>query len=141
MQKLSGLIEEFGMKPISIGKDRVEMEMPICEKLQQPFGYLHGGATIALLETAASFAAELNADLSRERPFGIEVHVRHVKSGKQGTLRGVAELDRIEGDKQFWQVTAYDDVGDTVSFGSIVTKIVSLERLAEKRLAEKERTS
>ena len=64
--------------------------------------------------------------------------VRHRKSGKEGMLRGVAELDRVETSghtgsvKQFWNVAAYDDVGDVVSDGVIVTKVVSLERLAQK---------
>ena len=121
--------------------DRVEILMPISDKVRQPFGFVHGGATIALLETAASRAAELRADLERERPFGIEAHIRHWKSGRSGFVRGVAEFDHEEGDKQFWNVVAYDDDGDVMSNGAFVTKIVSLERLAEKerkRAAKKE---
>lgn len=106
--------------------------MPIAPAILQPFGFVHGGATIALLESVASVGAEESVDLERERPFGIEVQVRHRKSGVSGMLRGVAVLDRTEGRKQFWAVAAYDDEGDVVSDGEIVTKIVSLERLAEK---------
>ena len=119
-------------------KTRVEAEMPITPDLHQPFGFLHGGATIALLESAASRGAEENADFETERPFGVDVHVRHRKSGKAGLLRGVAELDRQETSersgavKQFWNVVAYDDEGDVVSEGVIVTKIVSLAYLASK---------
>lgn len=125
-------------------KTRVEAEMPITPDLHQPFGFLHGGATIALLESAASRGAEENADFETERPFGVDVHVRHRKSGKAGLLRGVAELDRQETSersgavKQFWNVVAYDDEGDVVSEGVIVTKIVSLAYLASK---ERERAA
>lgn len=125
-------------------KTRVEAEMPITPDLHQPFGFLHGGATIALLESAASKGAEENADFETERPFGVDVHVRHRKSGKAGLLRGVAQLDRQETSersgavKQFWNVVAYDDEGDVVSEGVIVTKIVSLAYLASK---ERERTA
>lgn len=132
MQKKQGMSEYLGIKTVHASKQRVEMTMPISEKVQQPFGYVHGGATIALLETAASLAAELNADLDVERPFGIDVQVRHRKSGKRGMVRGVAELDRVEGTKQFWTVVAYDDEGDVMSEGTILTKIVTLERLAAK---------
>ena len=110
----------------------------------QPHGYLHGGATIALLETVASIGTEQNTDFDKERPFGIDVQVRHRKSGKGGTLRGVADLDREEVSertgavKQYWNVTAYDDAGDVVSDGVIMTKIVSLDRLAQK---ERERAT
>lgn len=70
--------------------------MPIVPEVFQPHGYLHGGATIALLETVASIGTEQNTDFDKERPFGIDVQVRHRKSGKEGTLRGVADLDREE---------------------------------------------
>lgn len=123
---------EMGFRLLVDTPDFVEVLMPISEKVQQPFGFVHGGVTIALLETAASRAAELRADLERERPFGIEANIRHWKSGRSGSVRGVAEFDHEEGDTQFWNVTAYDDEGDVMSSGTFKTKIVSLERLAEK---------
>lgn len=132
MQYKKGFIEELNIETVSASKQRVEMVMPIGEKVQQPFGFLHGGATIALLETAASLGAELNANLEVELPFGIDVHVRHRKSGKEGLARGIAVLDKVENSKQYWQVTAYDDAGDVLSDGTIITKIVSFERLAQK---------
>ncbi|NHM16796.1 hotdog fold thioesterase [Eggerthellaceae bacterium zg-887] len=118
-------------------KDRVEATMPVTPELHQPFGFLHGGATISLLESVGSRGAELWCDLDVERPFGVDVHVRHRKSVASGTVRGVATLDREEpsktsGRKQFWNIAAYDELGDVVSEGVIVAKIVPLSRLAEK---------
>ena len=126
----------------SVSASRVEVSMPITPDLYQPFGFLHGGATISLLETAASMGAEQLADLDKQLPFGVEVRVRHLKSGKSGLLRGVAELDHEEpshtnGMKQFWNVAAYDDVGDVVSKGVIVTKIVDLDYLEQKEAARR----
>ena len=106
--------------------------MPITDAVLQPFGFVHGGATLALLETVASRAAELRADLETERPFGTRVDVRHRKSGRAGSVRGVAELERVEGVKQIWRVNAYDDEGDVMSTGTFETKIVTLAYLAEK---------
>lgn len=118
--------------------DFVEAIMPITHALYQPYGFLHGGATLALLETVASVGAENRTNFEYERPFGVDVHVRHVKSGKSGLLHGCARLNRIEGTKQFWDVVATDSQGDVVSEGVVITKIVSLERLAQK---EQERAS
>lgn len=132
IDRIVGLNKTFGVEFIESTKERVVATMPIVPEVFQPFGLLHGGATIALLESVASAGAENNTDFDKERPFGIDVHVRHWKSGKSGQLKGVAELDRVEKNKQFWNVTAYDDEGDVVSDGVIITKIVSLERLAEK---------
>lgn len=118
--------------------ERVEAVMPITDTLRQPFGVLHGGVTIALLEAVASQGAALIADFEVEVPFGIEANIRHRKSGKEGSVRAVATLNRIEGSKQIWDVTAYDDEGDVISDGTFTTKIVSYERLAqiERRRAE-----
>lgn len=132
------LTDVLHIETVSASEGRVEATMPITPDVFQPFGFLHGGATISLLETVASVGAEMLADLDRERPFGIDVQVRHRKSGKAGMLRGIAELDRTEGSKRFWNVTALDDEGDVVSDGVIVTKTVTLERLAQK---ERERAA
>lgn len=137
------LVDTLHMTVLTKTPERVEATIPITPELFQPHGFLHGGITIALLESVASFGAECHTDFDKELPFGIEVQVRHRKSGQKGTLLGVAELGHEEpsksgGRKQFWNVAAYDDEGDVISDGRVITKVVSLERLAEK---ERERSA
>ena len=120
---VDGLISLLGIRFTEATPERCEAVMPITDAVLQPFGFVHGGATLALLETVASRAAELRADLETERPFGTRVDVRH---------RGVAELERVEGVKQIWRVNAYDDEGDVMSTGTFETKIVTLAYLAER---------
>ena len=126
----------------SVTPERVEMSMPISPEIFQPHGFVHGGATIALLESCASYGAEARTDFDRELPFGLETTIRHKKPGKSGTLHGVAELDHEDpsygGRKQFWHVVATDDAGDVVSEGQFITKIVTLEHFAEKQRQRKE---
>ena len=129
---VDGLISLLGIRFTEATPERCEAVMPITDAVLQPFGFVHGGATLALLETVASRAAELRADLETERPFGTRVDVRHRKSGRAGSVRGVAELERVEGVKQIWRVNAYDDEGDVMSTGTFETKIVTLAYLAEK---------
>ena len=112
--------------------DKTIAALDITEDLYQPFGFLHGGVTLALIEAAASRAVDLRCDFSKERPFGIHIEVDHKKPGKQGALRAVATFDHQEKNKQFWSIVVLDDEDDIVSDGVFVTKIVSLDRLAEK---------
>ena len=128
----SYLHETLGIEFTQKSTTHLEAIMPITERIMQPFGFVHGGATAALLEGVASMGAILMADLSKERAFGVEARIRHRKSGVSGTLRGVATLNHCEGSDQYWDVAAYDDEGDVISEGVFITKIVSLERLAEK---------
>ena len=107
-------------------------KIELRDELHQPFGFLHGGVTLTLLEAAASRCAALQTDFRYERPFGIHIDVWHKNPAKQGTLYGVAELDHEEGSRQIWHVYAYDDTDTLISEGTFTTKITSLKRLDEK---------
>lgn len=131
---MPNLEETLGIELEEVSGTCVKAVMQVAEKHLQGFRYLHGGVTIALLETVASYGAVTLSDPSRERAFGVECGIRHIKSCTGGTVRGLAELDRREGNKQFWNVRAVDDVGDVISEGVFVTKIVTLERLREIEL-------
>lgn len=112
--------------------DRTIAEIDLAPHLYQPFGFLHGGVTLALIEAAGSRAVELRADFTKERVFGIHMEIDHKKPGKYGKIRAIATFDHEEKNKQFWKIEVRDDDGDIVSEGTFVTKIVSLERLAQK---------
>lgn len=112
--------------------DRSVAKFELREQLYQPFGFLHGGATLTLLEAVASRCAALRTDFTRERPFGIHIDVWHKNPGKTGTIYGIAELDHEEGTKQIWHVTALDDKETVISEGTFMTKITPLSRLDEK---------
>ncbi len=137
-----GLNHTLGVRFTEITPERLEAVMPITPAVHQPFGFLHGGATIALLESVASAGGEVACDVETEQPFGVEVNIRHKKSGKAGNLRGVATLaERVPssrvGYKLIWDVAAYDDEGDVISDGTIVVKVVPKTYLAQKA-AERE---
>lgn len=127
--------EDIGIEFIEASAQRVTAVMHVDARFHQPFGFVHGGVTLALLESVASKGAEFYADLECERPFGIHIDVGHRKSAREGMLRGVAEFDHAEGFEnrtQVWRVAAFDDVGDVVSEGTFKTKVVTLERLRQK---------
>lgn len=132
MSERSNLRETLGIRIVEEGPTYVKATMPIHQGISQYSGYVHGGATIALLESVASAGGLYWANSETERVFGIETCIRHWKSGIKGTVTGIAELDHCDGNKQIWNVAAYDDDGEVMSKGSFVTKVVSLERLAQK---------
>lgn len=136
-RETQGLNHTLGVKFTKVEDGLVEAVMPITPAILQPFGFVHGGATIALLESVASAGGEFACDLETEQPFGVHVDIRHKKSGKSGSVRGVAKLtDRVPstkaGYKLMWDVAAYDDAGDVMSDGVIVVKVVPKDYLAKK---------
>ena len=122
------LADTLDMRVDALGREHVEMSMPITPAIYQAFGYVHGGATLALIESAASLGSHGYAD-DDEIPFGVGIDVRHRHSAQSGRLHAVADLDRIEpsskvGRKLFWNVRALDDAGEVLSEGVFVAKIV-----------------
>ncbi len=131
-----GLVRTLDIDFTVAGPERVEAIMPITSGIMQPFGFVHGGATLSLLESVASRGAMERSDLDVEVPFGVEVSVRHRKSGVSGAVRGVATFDHEEpgksakgGVRQYWNVVAYDDVDDVMSSGVVMMRVIPKERL------------
>ena len=91
------LLDVLGISVVEITPDHVELTMPISGDVLQEWGFLHGGATLALLESAASYGAAARTDPAVERPFGINLDVTHRKSGKLGgpLLRKNASCEAI----------------------------------------------
>lgn len=138
---ITGMAQTLGLRVLEESPTHVLMEMPVTDALVQPFGFLHGGATISLLESAASWAAALGTDFATERAFGSHIDVHHLNSVTGGLVRGSATLESTRdlgerGSKQTWAVEAKDEQGRTVSCGTITTRTVSLEYLSSRRDAE-----
>lgn len=134
------LLDTLDISIVQITPDHVELTMPISEKVLQEWGFLHGGATLVVLESAASYGAAARTDPETERPFGINIDVTHRKSGNLGgVVRGVADIEweepsRHGGRKQFWRIAAYDEEGAVLSEGTMLTMITPIARLVEKGL-------
>lgn len=125
-----GMKEKLNIQLVEEAKGYALMRMPIVPSITQPAGFVHGGATITLLETAASWASWRNCDLDNELSFGSHIDVKHVNAAKEGYLQGSAKLEKVEdlgtrGRKEHWHVEAVDDAGNLVSTGTITTRVVS----------------
>ena len=123
-------VERLNITYISQASDCVEAAMPVGEGVRQPFGYLHGGATIALLETLAGQGAVLSCS-EGQKPFAVDVHVAHRSSMREGSVFARACLAKTEATskgyaKQAWEVCAHaqDARGPVVSEDTVVYLLV-----------------
>ena len=136
----TGLNNQLGFVEVDYSPEAVHLDMPVTDACMQPFGYVHGGATLTLLEAAASWGARLRCDLQTHRPFGTHMDVHHVRACTQGTVHGAAVLSDEQdlgpkGTRQVWDVSATDDAGNLLSVGTFTTRIVSLSYLQSKESA------
>ena len=89
---MTHLLETFEMSIDHQEDGLVVISMPVTDKVKQPFGYLHGGATIALGETACSLGSANLIDTTKFIPLGLEMNANHIHSAKVGRVTATAEI-------------------------------------------------
>jgi 1,4-dihydroxy-2-naphthoyl-CoA hydrolase len=87
MEALDIIVEEFS-------EHSIVLSMPISDATRQPYGLLHGGVSMVLAETAASYHACWGVDLNEKAPVGIEINGSHLNSADSGNVRAVARVLR-----------------------------------------------
>ena len=87
------LLTSLDIEFVEQGKQRVVARMPVGPKVHQPFGILHGGASVALAETVASTGGWLNVDQSKETVVGLEINANHLRAKRDGVVTAVATPD------------------------------------------------
>lgn len=128
-----GLTEYLGITITQCTADHVEATMPITEHHLQGYGFLHGGATCALLETVGGVGMRYRFDPATERVFGVDIHIRHRRSGVRGTVTGIADFDHVSGNEYYYRVRAVDEDGCVLSDGIVMNKKVSIAYLKRRR--------
>ncbi len=86
------LIETLGIKVTKLEEGLVTATMPVDERTHQPFGVLHGGASVALAETVASVGTYHLVDQDTESCAGLEINANHIKAKKDGIVTAIATI-------------------------------------------------
>jgi uncharacterized protein (TIGR00369 family) len=84
----------LGGQVVDVDDDHIVIRLPITAKTLQPFGLLHGGISLFLVETAASTHACYGIDLNEQTPVGIEINGTHLRAATQGTLLATGRVLR-----------------------------------------------
>ncbi|MGE8207543.1 hotdog fold thioesterase [Heyndrickxia sp. NPDC080065] len=119
------LIETLGMEFVEIGKGKVVATMPVNENTRQPFGYLHGGASVALAETVASVGATAIIDLEKEICFGLEINANHIRSKRDGVVTAIAEVVHRGKSTQVWEIKIKDEEDRLICMSRCTMAVVS----------------
>ncbi|WP_085994397.1 hotdog fold thioesterase [Oceanobacillus senegalensis] len=121
-------MDSLGMKIISKDKNLVVISMPVDHRTHQPFGYLHGGASVALAETAASIGATLHVDLKENNIFGIEINANHIKSIRNGTVTAKASPIHIGKSTMVWEIKITDENDQLICISRSTVGIISKKK-------------
>ncbi len=102
--------DALGISFTSFKSDEVKATMPVSENTIQPFGFLHGGASVALAETLASIGAWLNIEKENKTAVGVEINANHVRAAKKGeTVYGVSTPIHKGRQTQVWETKIFNE--------------------------------
>ena len=119
------LLTTLGIEIVEATKERIVAKMPVGPKVHQPFGLLHGGASVALAETAASTGGWMNVDREKERIVGIEINANHLRAKRDGVLTAVATPLHVGKRTHVWSVHIADEEGKAVCVSRCTLAVVS----------------
>lgn len=105
----TGLPTTLGIEIVEMTEERVVATMPVDERTRQPFGLLHGGASIALAETVASFGAAVFIDRERYTAVGQEINGNHLRPMFHGVVRAVGKPVHVGRTTQVWSIEIRDE--------------------------------
>jgi 1,4-dihydroxy-2-naphthoyl-CoA hydrolase len=120
------LAEHLGIELVELGPDRVVATMPVDERTRQPFGILHGGASVALAETVASLGAWRSVDRERFAAVGLEINANHLRAKRDGVVRATATPVHRGRSTQVWSIEIVDEAGKLVCVARCTLAIVPL---------------
>ena len=117
-------IERLGIEFTEVGDDYVTARMPVDARTHQPYGLLHGGASVLLAETLGSAAAHSCVDDSAFLTVGIEINANHVRGVRGGWVHGTARPLHIGRTTQLWEVRIVDDAEKLVCASRLTVSVV-----------------
>lgn len=117
------LSEYLGITFTELGDDYLVAQMPVDHRTHQPYGLLHGGASVALAETVGSVAAALVIDHEKFISLGIEINANHVRSVKNGYVYGRTTPLHIGGTIQVWEIKITDEKNQLICISRLTVAI------------------
>ncbi len=117
------LVSHIGIEFVEIGDDYLKARMPVDQRTKQPFGILHGGASVVLAETVGSCAANMVVEYPKEIFVGQEINANHIRPVSSGHVTGTARPLHIGKSSQVWDIKIHDDQEKLVCVSRITTAL------------------
>jgi len=123
------LIEHLGIEFTEIGDDYIRATMPVDARTRQPYGLLHGGASVALAETLGSMGAAMCVDVKEYQCVGQEINANHVRAARTGLVTGTARPVHLGGRTQIWSIEIVNEAAKLVCISRLTVAVIRLGAL------------
>ena len=116
--------ESIGLEILEVQHGRVVGRLPVDERTHQPYGLLHGGASVVLAETLGSVGSHFIAAPRGKGAVGVEVNANHLRSVRSGWVTGTARLHHEGGRLHVWHIDIEDEEGRAVCTSRLTVMLV-----------------
>ncbi len=118
------LISHLGIEFVEIGEDFIKAVMPVDHRTIQPYGLLHGGASVTLAETLGSFASVLSVDEGKQC-VGLEINANHVRAVRDGRVVGTVRPVHVGRSTHVWEIRIETEAGKLVSVARLTMAVLA----------------
>lgn len=118
----------IGIEFIEYGDDWLKARMPVNERTKQPYGRLHGGASVVLAETVGSVGAAMAVDWTKFATVGMEINANHVRPAMDGWVYATARPESMGRTTQIWSIRIEDELGKLICISRITMAVIPTDR-------------
>lgn len=118
------MTENLGIEFTQIDENKIVATMPVDKRTVQPYGLLHGGASVSLAETLGSVAAHCSIDFTKYQSVGLEINANHIRSARSGYVTGTAKPVHIGRSTHVWAIEIVDEAGKLICTSRITLAII-----------------
>jgi 1,4-dihydroxy-2-naphthoyl-CoA hydrolase len=119
------MMETLGIQITAIGDDWLQGTMPVDHRTHQPYGLLHGGASVVLAETLGSTGAMLTLDPAKELAVGLDINANHIRGVRSGKVTGTARVLHLGRTTQVWEIRIESEDGALVCISRITMAVIA----------------
>jgi 1,4-dihydroxy-2-naphthoyl-CoA hydrolase len=116
--------EHIGIRFSEVGDNYLKATMPVDHRTIQPYGLLHGGASVALAETLGSVGAAMVIDPAEYICVGQEINANHIRGVKSGLVTGMAMPIHLGSSSHVWEIKIYDENEKLVCISRLTVAIL-----------------
>ncbi len=122
------LLGALGIEIVDLQKGKAVATMPVDERTRQPFGLLHGGASVALAETVASIGAYELVDKKREAVVGLEINANHIRGKRDGMVTATGTVLHHGKTTMVWEIKITDEDNNLISISRCTIAVIKINQ-------------
>ena len=119
------MMQTLDIRITAFGDDWLAGTMPVDHRTHQPYGLLHGGASVVLAETLGSTAAMLTLDPASEMTVGLDINANHIRGVRNGLVTGTARALHIGRSTQVWEIRIENEAGALVCISRLTMAVIA----------------